>query len=122
MSPVARTFPFPLPLGWAQVAYSDELAAGAVQALRCFGRELVLFRTESGAPVALDAHCPHLGAHLEYGRAALGAGARWTAPALDVRFSFTLDASQSGGDTRRPELTQLGDCAAVLTRALRDRG
>ena len=35
--------------------------------LRCFGRELVLFRTESGRARLLDAYCPHLGAHLGVG-------------------------------------------------------
>ena len=41
-------FPFPLPNGWFQVAYSDELAPGGVVPLHYFGRELVLFRTEGG--------------------------------------------------------------------------
>jgi phenylpropionate dioxygenase-like ring-hydroxylating dioxygenase large terminal subunit len=35
--------------------------------LRYFGQQLVLFRTESGEAVLLDAHCPHLGAHLGHG-------------------------------------------------------
>jgi phenylpropionate dioxygenase-like ring-hydroxylating dioxygenase large terminal subunit len=35
--------------------------------LHCFGQELVLFRGESGVPFLLDAHCPHLGAHLGRG-------------------------------------------------------
>jgi nitrite reductase/ring-hydroxylating ferredoxin subunit len=38
-----------------------------VRPLRYFGQELVLFRTEAGEAVVLDAHCPHLGAHLGYG-------------------------------------------------------
>ena len=46
---MARRFPFPLPNGWFQVAYSDDLAAGAVVPLHYFESELVLFRTESGA-------------------------------------------------------------------------
>jgi nitrite reductase/ring-hydroxylating ferredoxin subunit len=67
-----RSFPFPLPLGWAQVAYSEEVAPGQVQALRCFRRDLVLFRTQSGRALAFDAHCPHLGAHLGHGGAVEG--------------------------------------------------
>jgi 3-ketosteroid 9alpha-monooxygenase subunit A len=55
------------PNGWFQVAYADELAPGEVRPLRYFGRDLVLFRTESGSPKVLDAHCPHLGAHLGHG-------------------------------------------------------
>jgi len=57
----------PIPFGWYVMAYSDELAAGEVKALRYFGRDLVLFRTESGVAQVLDAYCPHLGAHLGHG-------------------------------------------------------
>jgi phenylpropionate dioxygenase-like ring-hydroxylating dioxygenase large terminal subunit len=61
-------FPFPrYPNGWFQVAYADELKPGGVLPLRYFGRDLVLFRTEAGQAHVLDAHCPHLGAHLGYG-------------------------------------------------------
>ena len=57
----------PFPNGWFQVAYSDELEAGAVMPLQYFGRDLVLFRGQDGIAKALDAFCPHLGAHLGYG-------------------------------------------------------
>jgi phenylpropionate dioxygenase-like ring-hydroxylating dioxygenase large terminal subunit len=36
------------------------------------GRELVLFRTPSGAARVLDAFCPHLGTHLGYGGRVIG--------------------------------------------------
>ena len=66
-------FPFtPYPRGWFQVAYSADLAPGAVQPLSCFGTELVLFRAESGEAHVLDAHCPHLGAHLGHGGRVVG--------------------------------------------------
>jgi nitrite reductase/ring-hydroxylating ferredoxin subunit len=68
MSTVASRFPFPIPTGWFAVAWSDELAAGDVRALRYFARDLVLFRTADGAAHVLDAVCPHLGAHLGRGR------------------------------------------------------
>jgi 3-ketosteroid 9alpha-monooxygenase subunit A len=65
---MTRYFPFPAyPNGWFQVAYADELAAGQVLPLSYFGRELVAFRTADGKVSVLDAHCPHLGAHLGYG-------------------------------------------------------
>ena len=64
---MARHFPFPLPDGWFAVSYGDELTAGQVRPLRVFGRDLVLFRTEAGQAHVLDAHCPHLGAHLGFG-------------------------------------------------------
>ncbi len=61
-------FPFPsYPDGWFRVGYSAELPNGSVQPLSYFGRDLVLFRTESGQVAVLDAFCPHLGAHLGHG-------------------------------------------------------
>ena len=70
-------YPFsPYPAGWYQVAWSDELSAGEVQPLRALGRDLVLFRTEAGEAVVLDAHCPHLGAHLGEGGEVVGESIR----------------------------------------------
>jgi phenylpropionate dioxygenase-like ring-hydroxylating dioxygenase large terminal subunit len=61
-------FPFPrYPNGWFQVAYSTDIAPGAVIPLKYFGRDLVCFRSEAGEVSVLDAHCPHMGAHLGYG-------------------------------------------------------
>jgi len=53
--------------GWYLVCWSADLGPGEVMPLRYFARDFVLFRTESGEPKLLDAHCPHLGAHLGYG-------------------------------------------------------
>src|SRR3546814_13153829 len=56
------------PTGWFWVAWSHEVSVeDAPRPLRYFGRDLVLYRGASGRPVVLDAHCPHLGAHLGYG-------------------------------------------------------
>lgn len=61
-------FPFAAtPVGWFVVAHADELAPGAVVPLAYFGGEQVLFRAEDGSAHLLDAHCPHLGAHLGHG-------------------------------------------------------
>jgi nitrite reductase/ring-hydroxylating ferredoxin subunit len=62
-----KRFPFPVPNGWFIVARADEIAPGEVLPTYCFGRDLVLFRTASGTPRLMDAHCPHLGAHLGVG-------------------------------------------------------
>lgn len=68
MRSMSSRFPFtPYPNGWFAVAYSDELADGAVLPAHYFGQDLVLFRTQSGAPQVLSAFCPHLGAHLGHG-------------------------------------------------------
>jgi 3-ketosteroid 9alpha-monooxygenase subunit A len=53
--------------GWHLTSWSSELQPGGVLPLRYFGRDYVLYRGEDGTPVLLDAHCPHLGAHLGYG-------------------------------------------------------
>jgi nitrite reductase/ring-hydroxylating ferredoxin subunit len=53
--------------GWFCVGLSSEFARGDVRPLTFFGREHVLFRSASGAVAMLDAHCPHLGAHLGHG-------------------------------------------------------
>jgi nitrite reductase/ring-hydroxylating ferredoxin subunit len=60
-------FPFPIPNGWFIVAAAADLMPGEVVPLYYFGRELVLFRGTDGAAHLLDAHCPHLGAHLGVG-------------------------------------------------------
>jgi len=52
------------PMGWYSVARSHELAVGEVKQVHAFDREMVLYRTRSGAAVLHDAFCPHLGANL----------------------------------------------------------
>jgi nitrite reductase/ring-hydroxylating ferredoxin subunit len=60
-------FLFPVPNGWFVVAVAAGLTPGEVVPLYYFGKELVLFRGTDGAPHLLDAHCPHMGAHLAVG-------------------------------------------------------
>jgi phenylpropionate dioxygenase-like ring-hydroxylating dioxygenase large terminal subunit len=63
-----RRFPFPAyPNGWFGLAYGDSIACGELTTVRAFGRDLVLWRDDDGAPHVFDAHCPHLGAHLGFG-------------------------------------------------------
>ncbi|NND67629.1 MAG: Rieske 2Fe-2S domain-containing protein [Halioglobus sp.] len=64
---MANRYDQPIPYGWFAVEYSDKLGNRGVMPLRYFGRDLVLFRTEAGAAVLMDAFCPHLGAHLGHG-------------------------------------------------------
>ncbi|ASL11517.1 Rieske 2Fe-2S domain-containing protein [Mycobacterium intracellulare] len=61
-------FPFAAyPTGWFQVAYSRDVADGEVAELHYFGRKMVCYRGQSGAPYVLDAYCPHLGADIGVG-------------------------------------------------------
>ena len=66
LSPSARDLP-PYPTGWFALAFSSELAPGQSKRTRFCGRELVLFRGQGGEAAALNAHCPHMGAHMGYG-------------------------------------------------------
>jgi len=62
-----RTLPLPIPDGWFALAFSDELAAGQLRAVRAFATDLVLYRGEDGRAHVLDAFCAHMGAHLGIG-------------------------------------------------------
>lgn len=52
------------PQGWYVVSRSRALRRGQVQRITLAQREMVVFRNSSGALGALDARCPHMGAHL----------------------------------------------------------
>jgi nitrite reductase/ring-hydroxylating ferredoxin subunit len=68
-----RRFPFPIPFGWFQVAYPDDLEPGELTSLKYWSRDLVLWRDHDGAFHLQDAYCPHLGAHLGVGGKVEGA-------------------------------------------------
>jgi len=63
-----HSVPRGIPSGWYVVAAANEVRPGDVVARRYFDRELVIYRTASGILRIVDAHCPHLGAHLGAGR------------------------------------------------------
>lgn len=52
------------PTGWFMVGWSAQFAPGEVKPLQYLGSDLVAYRTQDGVLQVLDAHCPHLGAHL----------------------------------------------------------
>jgi 3-ketosteroid 9alpha-monooxygenase subunit A len=54
---------FDFPRGWFMIADSEEVVVKP-EAVRFFGRDLVLYRGNSGKVHLLDAYCPHMGAHL----------------------------------------------------------
>jgi nitrite reductase/ring-hydroxylating ferredoxin subunit len=99
-------FPFPrYPRGWFQVAYADEIAPGQVQPLKYFGKDLVLFRGTSGALTVMDAHCPHMGAHL-------GHGGKVNGDAIACPFhAWEFDAT--GACSKVPYATRIPPRAAV---------
>jgi nitrite reductase/ring-hydroxylating ferredoxin subunit len=65
---MSARFPFSSsPIGWFAVAYAEELGPRSVLPLSYFGVDLVAFRSVDGEAHVMDAHCPHLGAHLGHG-------------------------------------------------------
>ena len=71
MSSLAKTQVFNRPEkiieGWYWAMRSSGLKRGRILPFNFFGRELALYRTDDGCVVALDAYCPHMGAHLAEG-------------------------------------------------------
>ncbi len=53
--------------GWYWALQSKKLKSGKVIGVRLSGKDLAIFRTHTGKVVALDAFCPHRGAHLGRG-------------------------------------------------------
>lgn len=66
----------PFPRGWYWAAASADLGPRGVLAVRRFQRDLVVYRGDDGVARVLDAHCPHLGAHLGHGGCVDGASIR----------------------------------------------
>lgn len=64
---MAKT-PLPMrPTGWFQVAWSAEIAVGAVHRMHYFDTEMIAWRSAAGQVTVMDAYCEHLGAHLGFG-------------------------------------------------------
>jgi nitrite reductase/ring-hydroxylating ferredoxin subunit len=65
---MSSIFPFPrLPYGWFVAARSRDIAPGEVRSFRYFEHDLVVYRAAGGAAHAIEAYCPHLGAHFGEG-------------------------------------------------------
>src|SRR5262245_19640076 len=54
--------------GWYWAVPSRAVRPGRTRAVTFFGREMVLYRGDDGRVRALDAYCPHMGAHLAEGK------------------------------------------------------
>src|SRR5579864_2381748 len=55
------------PTGWFMIGWSAEFPTGEARPLEYFGEELVAYRDGHGELHVLNAHCPHLGAHIGHG-------------------------------------------------------
>lgn len=63
----SKLTPSPRPNSWYFVGQSSDVPRGAVLRRRILDREAVIFRTQSGRLAAVDAYCPHMGAHFAHG-------------------------------------------------------
>jgi 3-ketosteroid 9alpha-monooxygenase subunit A len=54
---------FDFPRGWFMIGPASD-ATRTPAPIRYFGKDLVLYRGESGTAYVVDAYCPHMGAHL----------------------------------------------------------
>ncbi|MEM9566879.1 MAG: aromatic ring-hydroxylating dioxygenase subunit alpha [Cyanobacteria bacterium P01_E01_bin.34] len=53
--------------GWYWALASNKLKISRVERVTLLGRDLALYRDDCGQAVAMDAYCPHMGAHLGEG-------------------------------------------------------
>ena len=88
----------PSPISWYAVGFSDELPPGGTLVRTLAGREILLFRTESGVPAAVDSHCPHLGANIGHGGSVRGESIR--CPFHGACFDVAGVCVKNGYDTK----------------------
>jgi nitrite reductase/ring-hydroxylating ferredoxin subunit len=93
-----RNAPPPYPFGWFVVALRRELPEGEVLTRQFMDREIVIYRTESGVVCAIEAYCPHLGAHLGHGGKVLGEELRCPLH----RFRYSVNGSCAYSPTGTP--------------------
>jgi phenylpropionate dioxygenase-like ring-hydroxylating dioxygenase large terminal subunit len=63
---------FPYPSAWYCIDDVRGLAPGELRHFSLCGEDIVYFRTEGGTVAAMEAHCPHMGAHFAHGGAVVG--------------------------------------------------
>lgn len=102
-TPTLYSGALPTPSGWYCLGAAEEFPRRRVRSKRIAGREIVVFRTEEGRVAALDAHCPHLGAHL-------GSGSVEGESVRCPFHGFTFDAqgacTKTGYGTKPPPLAR----------------
>ncbi len=54
--------------GWYWALPSHHLKVGQVKPVTLMGRDLAIYRVQDGTVTAVDAYCPHMGAHLAEGK------------------------------------------------------
>ena len=57
-----------VPLGWIWITPASKIKRKKIKAFNLMGKEIIVFRNEKNKIGALDAYCPHMGAHLVDGK------------------------------------------------------
>lgn len=113
---------FDFPRGWFAMATSAE-ATRIPSAVRAMGKDMVLYRTEDGRPVLLDAYCPHMGTHLASGGMSVAFS---RAPQVQGdTIACPLHGWRFGSDGRTcsiPYSTASGDRLSIRSYVARDYG
>jgi phenylpropionate dioxygenase-like ring-hydroxylating dioxygenase large terminal subunit len=106
-------FPFPdNPTGWFRVALGGEIRRNELRTMHFFGRELIAFRADDGRAQVMEAHCPHLGAHI-------GVGGRIEGDCVVCPFhGWTFDPA--GRNARIPYRQEVNRKARLRTFEARD--
>jgi len=97
---VTQIVSLPIPNSWYCVAFSRELTPGTVLNRTLAGHEIVVFRTKSGQACAMDAFCPHLGAHIGIGGTVEGEAIR--CPFHHFQFDTAGTCVATGYGTKPP--------------------
>lgn len=88
----------PFPNGWYVVAHSHEIKNGQIITKRFAGKDILLFRTESGKLAITEPYCPHMGGHLGYG--GIIEGEHIKCPFHHFCFDTKGDCTATGYDTK----------------------
>ena len=98
--------------GWYAAAIAKDIKPGALKPITIAGKELILFRTESGAPAIMDRYCVHQGTSLALGRVQ---GER-------LRCAFHhWEYAVDGACVRIPECTKIPPRARIRTYPTTER-
>ncbi len=97
--PVSKKL-YPYPTGWYVLAKSSDIKSGSLQTKQFIGKDIILFRTQSGVLSVVDAYCPHMGAHFGHGGDVVGETIR--CPFHYFCFDTKGNCTETGYNTKPP--------------------
>ncbi|MES2134503.1 MAG: Rieske 2Fe-2S domain-containing protein [Bacteroidota bacterium] len=91
---------YPYPTGWYVLAKCSEIKNGTLHTKQFIGKDIIIFRTQSGVLSVVDAYCPHMGAHFGHGGDIIGETIR--CPFHYFCFDTKGNCTETGYDTKPP--------------------